>query len=157
MRSWVLAAGLLAAAMSGRAMAADLGEGPPPDRYGSAYDDPRYADIYRYPDRRTSEGEPYARGPAYRYEEQRDYREPRRYSHGGNCVPREFIKRRLHEEGWSDFRDPEIRGEVAIVVARRPNGRPFELTVDRCSGEVVSVRNLRTYGPYAYGGPYRRY
>ena len=37
MKSWVLAAGLLAAAMSGQAMAADLDDGGPgPDRYGSA-------------------------------------------------------------------------------------------------------------------------
>jgi len=49
MRSWVLAASLLAAAVSTGARAADLDEGPPPDRYGSAYDDPRYADIYKYP------------------------------------------------------------------------------------------------------------
>ena len=49
MRSWVLAAGLLAAAATTGAQAADLYDGPPPDRYGSAYDDPRYADIYRYP------------------------------------------------------------------------------------------------------------
>ena len=34
MKSWVLAAGLLAAARAGQAMAADLDEGPPPDRYG---------------------------------------------------------------------------------------------------------------------------
>ena len=32
------------------------------DRYGSAYDDPRYADIYRYPDTRH----PVPREPAYR-------------------------------------------------------------------------------------------
>ena len=49
MRGWVLAAGLLAAAATTGAQAADLYDGPPPDRYGSAYDDPRYADIYRYP------------------------------------------------------------------------------------------------------------
>ena len=49
MRSWVFAASLMAAAVTTGAQAADLDEGPPPDRYGSAYDDPRYADIYKYP------------------------------------------------------------------------------------------------------------
>jgi hypothetical protein len=50
MKSWVLAAGLLAAAVSTAANAADLYEGPPDRRYGSAYDDPRYGEMYRYPD-----------------------------------------------------------------------------------------------------------
>ena len=79
MKSWVLAVGLLAAAASGPVKAADLDEGPP-DRYGSAYDDPRYADIYRYPDERR----PVPRAPVYgdRYDDDRDdYREPRRYSY----------------------------------------------------------------------------
>ena len=65
MKSWVLAVGLLAAATSGGAMAADLDDGPY-DRNGSAYDDPRYSDIYRYPDTRH----PVPREPVYghRYE-----------------------------------------------------------------------------------------
>src|SRR5262245_44720105 len=49
MRSWVLAASLLAAAATTGAQAADLYDGPPAPRYGSAYEDPRYADIYKYP------------------------------------------------------------------------------------------------------------
>src|SRR5262249_9382293 len=49
MRSWALVAGLMAAVVTTGAQAADLDEGPPPDRYGSAYEDPRYADIYKYP------------------------------------------------------------------------------------------------------------
>jgi hypothetical protein len=162
MKSWVLAAGLLAAAMSGQAMAADLDDGGPgPDRYGSAYDDPRYADMYRYPDAR----QPVPREPVYgnRYYDDRDdnYADPRRYSYAepprpyrGGCVPREQIKYRLKDQGWHDFRDPEIRGEVATLIARRPSGRPFELTLDRCSGEIVNVRSVEgPHGPYAYGGP----
>lgn len=156
MKSWVLAVSLLAAATSGQALAADLDDGPP-DRYGSAYEDPRYSDMYRYPDaRRYTEVDPYARRQVYR--ERYDDREvDRRHAYRHNCVPREYIKRRLHEQGWHDFRDPEMRGEIATVIARRPSGRLFELTVDRCSGEVVSLRRLRPYGPYAHGGPYRRY
>ena len=61
MKSWVLAVGLLAAATSGQAMAADLDDGPS-DRYGSAYDDPRYADMYRYPEARRP---PVPREPIY--------------------------------------------------------------------------------------------
>jgi len=88
----------------------------------------------------------------------------RRYSYSdprpayrGACVPREQIKYRLQDRGWHDFRDPEIRGETATFIARRPSGRAFELTVDRCSGEIVSVRRLDgPQGPYAYGpGPRR--
>ena len=70
MRSWVLAAGLLAAAVT-------TGHRPPisttgrrRDRYGSAYEDPRYADIYKYPKGRRparhagAYGRPYAGPPA---------------------------------------------------------------------------------------------
>jgi len=164
MRSLVLAAGL-AVAMSTGAFAADLDEGPPPyDRHGSAYDDPRYADIYRYPDRPPP--------PAARYREDRDDDDdgygppPRRYSYadrappyGDRCVPRQEIKHRLLREGWHDFHDPELRGDLASVRARRPSGRLFDLTIDRCSGEIVSARPLepRPYGPYAYGPPSRRW
>ena len=172
MKSWVLAVGLLAAATSTQAVAADLDDGPR-DRYGSAYEDPRYADIYRYPDnRRYTEADPYAqppipRAPVYRdrYDDRDDYVEPRRYSHSdprapyrGQCVPREQIKHRLHDQGWQDFRDAELRGELATLIARRPSGRQFALTLDRCTGEIVSVRRLdrRPYGPYAYGPERRR-
>ena len=134
-----------------------------PDRYGSAYDDPRYADIYRYPDERR----PVPRAPVYgdRYDDddRDDYREPRRYSYAdprpyrGACVPREQIKYRLQDRGWHDFRDPEIRGEIATFIARRPSGRAFELTRGSLLGEIVNVRRLDgPQGPYAYGpGPRR--
>ena len=49
MKSWVLAASLLAAAATTTTVrAADLDQGPPPDRYG-AYEDPRYTDMYARP------------------------------------------------------------------------------------------------------------
>jgi hypothetical protein len=169
MRSLVLAAGL-AAAMSTGAFAADLDEGPPPDRRGSAYDDPRYADIYRYPDRPPPPyaGPPPSRGPVYRdYDDDRDdYGPPRQYSYrdrgpayAERCVPREEVRHRLTRQGWQDFHDVDLRGEVATVRARRPSGRLFDLTIHRCSGDVVSVRPLepRPFGPYAYGPPPRRW
>jgi hypothetical protein len=185
MRSWVLAASLLAAAFTTGAKAADLDEGPPPDRYGSAYDDPRYADIYKYP--RGPVGVPppgayggpysgpYAGGPppyagpvprerVYREEDEGPgaYPGPRRYSYAeptppyaGRCAPRELVKQQLYRDGWRDFHDGDTRGGVATIRARRPSGRLFELTLDRCSGQVVRAEPLegRASGPYA-AGPY---
>ena len=148
MRSWVLAAGLLAAAAATGAQAADLYDGPPPDRYGSAYDDPRYADIYRYPVPPPR----YAAPPPRAYERyaeppiprERVYREddryepkylpgPRRHSyaeppraHADRCLPREVVKERLLRSGWHDFHDGDVRGDIATVRARRPSGRLFD-------------------------------
>jgi hypothetical protein len=193
MRSWVLAASLVAAAFTTEAKAADLDEGPPPDRYGTAYDDPRYADIYKYPRGPQGYGVPppgayggpyagpYAGQPPYAgppiprervYREDEDYDRgyapgPRRYSYAdpgapyaGRCAPRELVKERLYREGWRDFHDGDARGNIATVNARRPSGRLFVLTLDRCSGDIVRAEPLegRPFGPYAYGGaPPRRW
>jgi hypothetical protein len=165
MRTWMLAASLLAAAgaASSNANAADLDEGPPPNRYGSAYDDPRYADIYRRPEyplpppyaapvpreriyRDDEEAPPYARPHRYSYDEGRP-------GYGGPCVPREVIRDRLTRHGWHSFHDGTLNGNVAVVRARRPSGRLFELTIERCSGEIISAQPLerRVFGPFAYG------
>ena len=125
MRSWVLAAGLMAVAVTG-AQAADLDEGPPPDRYGSAYDDPRYADIYRYPSPppyaapppRPYAGPPVPHGRVYREGEWGpDYYSGRQYSYaepappyGGRCAPREIVRERLFRDGWSDFHGGDVHG-----------------------------------------------
>jgi hypothetical protein len=83
---------------------------------------------------------------------------------GAPCVPREAVRARLFSEGWADFRDFEPRGRVVLVQARRPSGRLFDLTIDRCSGEVVDARPVYgprgpgafAYGDYGYGwGPHR--
>jgi len=167
MRSLIMVVSLLAAtgAASASAKAADLDEGPPPDRYGSVYEDPRYADIYRRPERPFAGTPPYA-GPIPRERFYRDdeeaapYGRPPRYSYdetrpgyGGQCVPRDVIRDRLTRHGWHDFHDGALQGNVAVVRARRPSGRLFELTIERCSGEIVSAYPLegRTYGPFAYG------
>ena len=159
MKNWVLAAGFLAAVVTGPpgVRAADLDDGPPPYKRG-AYEDPRYADIYRIPARPPP---PYVapppRGPVYRqYDE--EYDPPRRYAYGdarSYCVPRHEVRHRLHRAGWHDFHAAELRGEIATFHARRPSGRLFVLAVDRRSGEIVSVRPLepRYHGPYAYYGP----
>lgn len=174
MKIWVLALGLATALATG-AQAADLDEGPPPDRRGSAYDDPRYGDMYRLPPRPPGYGTPPPRDYADREDDDEDDLPPRRpygYSEGrppyaggppygrpyaqGNCVPREMIKDRLLRHGWSDFHDGDLQGNLATVHARRPSGRLFMLTIDRCSGEIVEARPLEGR-PYAYSGPGRRW
>lgn len=174
MRSLALAASLVAAVITTGARAADLDDGPLPDRYGSAYDDPRYSDIYKYPRgpgyavpppyASPYAGPPPYAGPiprerVYREEEDDDYPRRRRYSYAepvppyaGRCLPREVIKNRLMHHGWHDFHHADARGEVAVVHARRPSGRLFLLKVDRCSGDVLSANPLEgRFGPYAHG------
>ena len=195
MRSWVLAASLLAAAATTGAKAADLDEGPPPDRYGSAYDDPRYADIYKYPRGPQAYGvpppgaygSPYAgpsAGPPPPYADPPRYAGPPPYAgprsrasasiakrkittpatlpdHGaiptpsrprrspGRCAPRELVKERLFRDGWRDFHDGELRGEIATI-RRAPSERPlFVLSIHRCSGDIVRADPLegRSAGP----------
>ncbi len=77
---------------------------------------------------------------------------PRYADRGGPCMPRELVRDRLLSEGWGDFRDFEPRGRVVLVQARRPSGRLFDLTIERCSGVVVDARPV--FGPRAAPGPY---
>lgn len=137
MKSWVLAVGLLAAAFVPAAGAADLGD----DRYG-AYGDPRY---------RTPP-------PAYHDRDDDDDNGPpvRRYSapapYRQACVQSEDVRERLSDRGWQDFHGGQPHGNVVTLRARRPNGRLFELTLHRCSGQIIEARPLepRPFGPYAY-------
>lgn len=161
-----LTAGVLAVALtaSAGAKAADLDYGRvPTDRYSSAYEDPRYRDLYA-PEPRDHGYDyravpPPPIPPAYVYRDNpppyRDHRfSDYRYGYngnGGHCVPREEAKRRLINEGWRDFHDLELRNDIAKVRARRPNGDLYDLKIDRCSGEIVNSHFLqRGYGPYAY-------
>jgi hypothetical protein len=171
MRSWLLAAGLLAAAVS-PARAADIDGVPPPPNsgpYGYYYDDPRY---------------PKAPPPSYYDDDDDDddrFRGPppaRKYSHvpppkyavpppkygapppGKTCVRSEQVRERLTSQGWHDFHDGQPVGQsLATMRARRPNGQLFELTLHRCTGEIVEARplQLRPFGPYAYRQPYGPY
>ena len=154
-------------ALSGNAIAADLySEGPPPS-YGPAYDDPRYADLY---------GRPPARVETYRSDTYRSYETPRyyepppipradvyqderRYADRAHrdCPTKAEISRRLERDGWGAFRNPQvIDRDTATIDAQRPNGRPFRLEVDRCTGEVLAQRPLDRprYGSESYYGPY---
>lgn len=172
MKVWVLAASLLATTVTTGAKAADLDLGPPPpgNRYGSAYDDPRYADMYRYPERQVPPpyaGPPLPREPVYRDDEDYDVRPgpgPRRFSYSdprppyqARCAPRELVRDRLVREGWSDFREGELQGDTVTLHARRPSGEPYLLTIERCTGILVNARPAYQGRPYAYGPQARRW
>ena len=183
MRLFAVAPGALAAltfAGSAPARAADLGYDYP-DRYRSAYEDSRYRDIFGPPPGRVAERyvekkveERYVDDDddddAYRGREVYDDKRiitRRQYSYAEPavpaCAPRAEIRDRLIGQGWHDFHELDVRRRVAIVEARRPNGLPYRLTIDRCSGDIVSADPLGpavggpyAYGPRRYGSPYFR-
>lgn len=140
--------------------AADIDHAAPPydpyaSRYGSPYDDPRYRDMYEHPAPPPRYAAPY-RPRSYRdnYLAPMDsaprFDDPQRRQYSSQsdyCIPRGEAKRRLVADGWSDFHERELRGEVVLVRARRPSGRLFELRVDRCTGEILRADPLGR--PYA--------
>jgi hypothetical protein len=169
MRCWLLAAGLLAAVAASPAQAADLdGEDSPPPRswphsgpYGGPAD-PRYARPAPPPGYRDDDDDDDDRYSAVP--------PPRRYSNvppryappppTKTCVRSEQVRERLAGEGWRDFHDGKPASDSLVTMrARRPSGRLFELTLHRCSGEIVESRplELRPFGPYAYRQPYGPY
>lgn len=182
-----LTAGLLAATLTTgatTALAADLDYGRlPNDRFSSAYEDPRYRDLYgpeprvsretySYREQHTYRPDPYVpTPPGYVYRPHDSYRPqpapvPRTYGHSGPpdryadaCVPRGEIRRRLVDEGWREFQDLEVHEDFARVQARRPSGDLYQLKVDRCTGEVMKARLIARggYGPYAEDSGRRYY
>jgi hypothetical protein len=186
----VVGAALLALSLgSTPSFAADLDyRTPPSDRYGTAYSDPRYADIYGYqkpvpPQHYGYQHPGYAppppphvpipHEPVYKYPPRysEDYAPPRGYAPPGygppprsyshrnpNCLSKDTIQRELIADGWREFHAPNVLNQdEATLRARRPDGRLFELRVDRCTGEVIAARPLGEpgYGPQVYG--YRGY
>ncbi len=148
----VAAAALLGLAGTAPAQAADLDHGFPP---GSPYEDRRYSDIYRHPapppPPAPRYSQPYYAPPPVYREEQRyappppPYAEPRYRNDGrvaGDCLPRHVIRERLESRGWHDFHDPQVAGNVAHIRARRANGQVFDLTVDRCTGQVLQAEGI---------------
>lgn len=112
-------------------------EVPPEDRprsYGDTrrYDPPRsYKDDDTAPEPRRYSDAPLP-GPRH-YREERE--PPVEYRRG--CTPRREIRRALMDDGWFDFSGLELRGDVALIHARRGNGRMFALKLDRCTGRVL--------------------
>ena len=178
------AAGLLTLALSSTlastmARAADLYRDDPPPRAGPAYDDPRYADLYGngppprhrpniYPEtyRSYEPAPPIPRERVYRDErEEYDRRFAQGDRRGRGCPSKDEISRMLERDGWARFENPQVLdGKTATVDAQRPNGRPYRLEVDRCTGEILGLRPIDgprygnadpRYAPYA--GEYRRY
>lgn len=107
-----------------RSYGGDTGRYDPPRSYKDD-DDARYEPPRRYSDAPLP-------GPRH-YREDRD--EPFHYRRG--CTPRREIRRALIDDGWFDFRGLLLRGDVALVCARRDNGRLFALRLDRCTGRVL--------------------
>lgn len=90
------------------------------------YDQPRYSSSKDYYGDREPEWRP--------------QRSVRRYR---DCTPRTFVHEELRADGWRDFHDPRLRGSYVLVDARRAHsGRPFLLTIDRCSGDVIAAEPL---------------
>jgi hypothetical protein len=130
-------------------------DGPPPsNKYSRA--PPRYS----APPPDDDDGRDYGTPPPGKYS-----KAPPRYAAplpGKACARSEQVRERLTREGWRDFHAGQpVNDAVVTLRARRPNGRLFELTLDRCSGELVEARplQLRPFGPFAFQqpyGPYRR-
>lgn len=149
---------VLCAFATSPATAADIYDDDGPRQAESPYSDPRYGDIYGAPrrpryaapaPRSYQPPPPYARQrPDAQDEEPRQFEGPPRVAdqrdrygdNGSSCIPRHAIRRRLADAGWGDFHDLELRDRVALVRARRHDGRLYELKVDRCTGEVVRAR-----------------
>jgi hypothetical protein len=159
MRRWVLAAGLLAAAAP-PALAADIDDEPPPIPKSGVYE--RFAPKvpppppgYDYEDD-DFDGPP----PAKKYTDAPPYGPPpKKFTdappYGKACVRSEEVRERLTNHGWHDFHAGQPAGQVVTLRARRPSGRLFELTLHRCSGQIVDARPLepRPHGPYAFARP----
>ena len=151
MRRWVLAAGLLAAVLVPSATAADLDDGglPPPPWRGGAYGSSPYPPPGIVPP------------PSYRDHHDDDDDDDRAHSRysgppHGDCVHSEKVRDRLTNHGWRNFHDTRPVSATAVVMrARRPNGRLYELRLNRCSGEIIAIRPLeiRPYGAYAHRQP----
>lgn len=169
LRSMLIAAASAAiVSAAAPAQAADLGH------KGSPYDDPRYSEMYghtpppRYahPIPAAPVYPPYAQPPFVppHYAQPQyapvpaappAYRHDGRYA--GDCLPRHVIRDQLASRGWHELHDAQVMGNVVHIRARRPNGRLFDLTLDRCSGEVIHAQVIDNRSAYAPPPPDWRY
>jgi hypothetical protein len=74
----------------------------------------------------------------------------------GKCVRSEEVRERLTGQGWRDFHaGAQVNDNIVTLRARRPSGRLFELSLHRCSGQLVEARPLEpARRDYAWQGPY---
>lgn len=64
---------------------------------------------------------------------------PRKKRRHAACVPGEVVQKRLTKQGWSGFRDP-VKGDAIVqLTARRPDGLTYRLSLDRCTGVIISA------------------
>lgn len=129
------------------------GEARPSERYDAPYDNGELPgsikDGYPVPMPPPEAGAP---PPPPRYAERPPVRVERyeRERYTAACLDRWEIRRELRREGWRDIRPLGGDGGIVHVRARRSgSGRPFDLRVDRCSGEVLAAR------PRHHGVAYR--
>ena len=132
-----------------------------------AYEEPRYRERYDEPvppRGSVKDGYPIPQGPqAYAAAPPPP---------GPRCLSKVGIQQALHEQGWRDFDNVEVRGDMAFMNARGDSGRRYELRIDSCNGEVLNARPeyvrvpdryVDYYPPrpvvgfYAYGGYGPRY
>lgn len=119
-------------------------EPPPEPHYGA---EPRYERPYAYHDEAPRD--------RYGYLKPINPRHQGGYAAAPTCVHQSEIRRSLVAEGWRDFQELDLRGDVALLRARRPGGQAYDLKVDRCSGEIVHARPLEERPvPYAYRDRY---
>ena len=108
------------------------------------------------------DGYPVPQGPPTGYDQGGSYKddpapppppraEPRRRV-VAECLSKYGIREALNRQGWYEFANVEMRGELAYMVARNDRGRPFDLTFDSCSGDVVDAipRVVRADAPIYY-------
>ncbi|MDX2288725.1 MAG: hypothetical protein NW217_07880 [Hyphomicrobiaceae bacterium] len=158
----VVVAGASGLGWSSAGHAADLDDGYPAPRASGA-DDPRYRDMYEVPPPREL-AEPNVeveRSDRDRWEQPAPRRHARRYiaRHDEACLDSGGVRRLLRSDGWHDFDDVEFEGRYLHMEAeRRASGREFDLTVDACTGEIISAvphdtrrQITRTYDGSAYG------
>lgn len=75
------------------------------------------------------------------------------------CLSRKAIRFRLESEGWSDFDRFEPAAGFVRFTARRPSGALYDLTIDRCTGEITNAKMQAgpVWGRYATRYPRRIY
>lgn len=134
------------------AAAADFGDESgyeePTTSERSPYDDPRYAYMYG---RGQPPPVPYTdEPPVRRYEG--PYEAPRAAVPYHPCMSRPEIRRHASLQGWDVLRWQDITRTTATFVAeRRVDGRIFDVTVDRCSAQLLAVSPVRVrYEDYAW-------